>query len=207
MALWGGGRRRGVRSLGSPAPPAGPPPAAAAAEPSLPAGGPSPVATRVAAWGQVHWGWVLVYSDAQVLLYTDSDAPVPDGASRFSVVDRHLTPAGLDRVRTGTVAPSSLFPHNPIPTDMWGGPRIHHLRALPLRRLPSHRSVVPRPDDGAGNASSTRARAATRHTTDVRLLQPCLSGMDAASGRVLHLAHQGGTKRGPGRRRLPRHPS
>ena len=57
-------------------------------------------------------------------MYADIDAPVPDGASRFSVLERYLTPAGLDRVRTGTVGLSSLFPDNPVPADMWADPEF-----------------------------------------------------------------------------------
>jgi hypothetical protein len=113
-----------------PPPPQVPSPLAAAGDGSPPAGGPDPDATLVERFGAVHVGWVLVYSDAYVLMTVGPDAAptarlprsIPMGNSRFVV--RRLSDYGLAEVRSGAV-PLSAFLTNPAwVRGLWAEPEF-----------------------------------------------------------------------------------
>ena len=93
-----------------------------------PAGAGAPVAdppvsdaTLVASWGVIHEGWVLVYGDGRVIRYPDYTGGGPaDGMSGYAIiVERRLTPAGLERVRSGALVVSQLTWATLVEDDVW----------------------------------------------------------------------------------------
>ena len=93
-----------------------------------PAGAGAPVAdppvadaTLVASWGAIHEGWVLVYGDGRVIWYPDAGAGwYPDsGVGRYAIVERRLTPAGLELVRSGALGVGQFNRAALVPADVW----------------------------------------------------------------------------------------
>lgn len=92
-----------------------------------PAGAGAPVAeppvadaTLVASWGAIHEGWVLVYEDGRVVRYPDAGAGlVVDQSPRYAIVERRLTPAGLELVRSGAIVVSQFIEYARQPEDVW----------------------------------------------------------------------------------------
>ena len=71
-----------------------------------------------------------------------------DAAARWPILERYLTPAGLDRVRSGTVAPSSfLDEHVGVHDGSWCSPNRYwttcgRTRSSPSTRYPSSLSAL-----------------------------------------------------------------
>ncbi|KRE31258.1 hypothetical protein [Agromyces sp. Soil535] len=94
-----------------------------------PAGAGAPVAdppdadaTLVASWGQFHAGWVLVYGDGRVIRYPDyagAGMAVVDRSRYAAIVERRLTPAGLELVRSGALVVSQLMWAKIVQDDVW----------------------------------------------------------------------------------------
>lgn len=91
-----------------------------------PAGAGAPVAdppvrdaTLVASWGRIHEGWVLVYEDGRVIRYPDAGAGLVVDQSRYAIVERRLTPAGLELVRSGAIVVSQFVEYARMPEDVW----------------------------------------------------------------------------------------
>ena len=77
-------------------------------------------ATLVASWGQIHEGWVLVYGDGRVIRYPDAGAGlVVDTSRHYAIVERRLTPAGLELVRSGALEVSQFIEYARLPADVW----------------------------------------------------------------------------------------
>jgi hypothetical protein len=87
--------------------------------PALPARSGLPVqkASLVAHFSKMHVGWVLVYDDGRVTWQPE----LPGRASRFSIVERRLTPVGLDLVRSGAVEPGAFLQstESSLPASLW----------------------------------------------------------------------------------------
>jgi len=93
-----------------------------------PAGAGAPVAdppvadaTLVASWGQIHAGWVLVYGDGRVIRYPEyAGAGMAEGMNRYAIiVERRLTPAGLELIRSGALVVSHLMWVKIVQDDVW----------------------------------------------------------------------------------------
>lgn len=80
-----------------------PPPLAAAAEQA--AERPSTDdANIVAAWSRVRVGWIYVYGDGRVVLRHDNGRLIsPGGSVSYGIIQRHLSPFGLQLVRSGAI--------------------------------------------------------------------------------------------------------
>jgi hypothetical protein len=96
--------------------------------------GPDAASTLLASYGRVHFGYVFVYGDGRVVLLPDIGArPLEDfgdfGTSGSAVIERRLSPQGLERVQDGQVAPEDLL--------AWGDPSYSttELWAEPTARL------------------------------------------------------------------------
>ncbi|NYD77995.1 hypothetical protein [Arthrobacter cupressi] len=63
--------------------------------------------------GIYHFGWVLVYEDGRVIQMVERGTG--------QVMERRLTPAGIERVRSGAVHPGALIsqPESALPADTW----------------------------------------------------------------------------------------
>ena len=69
----------------------------------------------VGVWAEIHEGWIYVYDDGRVLSHPDSGP----------ILERRLSPRGLDLVRRGTLAPQDLQLHlsmSTLPADVWSDP-------------------------------------------------------------------------------------
>jgi hypothetical protein len=92
-----------------------------------PAGAGAPVAdppvadaTLVASWGRIHEGWVLVYEDGRVIRYPDAGAGLITDQSRYyAIVERRLTPEGLELVRSGALGVGQFIRYALVPADVW----------------------------------------------------------------------------------------
>lgn len=82
-------------------------------------------ASVVATYGKIHLGWVFVYADGRVVWHPDLQAYLPEGATRYSILERRLTPAGFDLVRSGVVDPAALLWYelrDQLPESAWADP-------------------------------------------------------------------------------------
>jgi hypothetical protein len=69
----------------------------------------------VGAWARIHEGWIYVYDDGRVLSHADFGP----------ILERRLSPRGLDLVRRGTLAPQDLQVHvgmTTVPAEVWSDP-------------------------------------------------------------------------------------
>ena len=77
---------------------------AAAAEGAAADGRAADDANIIAAWSRVRVGWIYVYGDGRVVLRHDNGRLLTsEGSVSFGVIQRRLSPFGLQLVRTGTV--------------------------------------------------------------------------------------------------------
>lgn len=74
----------------------------------------------VAGYERMHEGFVYVYADGRVIWYADNESSPPDGAGKYQLLESHLSPAGVDLVRSGAVVPRE-FLHHPmsLPANAW----------------------------------------------------------------------------------------
>jgi hypothetical protein len=107
---------------------------AMAPRPAVPLGaplvvGPDAASTLVASYGEVHFGYVFVYADGRVVFLPDIGAGVFE-EFEYAVLERHLSPHGLELVRDGQIAPKEIL--------AWGRPSTYsreELWAEPTARL------------------------------------------------------------------------
>ena len=134
----------------TPAGPAPTAPAPAPAPPPTPLGAPlvqgaDPASTLLTSWGQIHVGYAFVYADGRVIWYPDIEArvdadlevtgaqrrrrsdgaPASDGEFRYEVIERRLSPHGLELVRAGELTPRQFLDADPDPhprEELWAEP-------------------------------------------------------------------------------------
>ena len=139
----------------------GPSLSASSGFPSAPAGAPDQdeAATIVARFAEFHVGWVLVYADGRVISYPDLDAYQPPGVRPYTILERRLTTAGVDLVRSGHVEPGTFLQRRAslpawadqrLPRAYWADfvPRAHWADPVPRAYEPSRYAVCPGNADG-----------------------------------------------------------
>jgi len=61
-------------------------------------------ASIVAAWSRLRVGWIYVYADGRVVMRHDSGRMITDdGDIHYGIIQRHLSPVGVQLVRSGAV--------------------------------------------------------------------------------------------------------
>lgn len=77
-------------------------------------------AAVVAAWSRRQVGWVYVYGDGRVLLRPDSGRRIsPDGGYLYGILERRLSPSGLQLVRAGAVDLEDVLVGSELPVGAW----------------------------------------------------------------------------------------
>lgn len=83
--------------------------------------GDADAAAVVAAWSRRQVGWVYVYGDGRVLLRPDSGRRIsPDGGYMYGILERRLSPSGLQLVRAGAVDLEDVLVGGGLPVGAWG---------------------------------------------------------------------------------------
>ncbi|RZS63580.1 hypothetical protein EV187_3488 [Agromyces ramosus] len=87
----------------------------------------------VARWSRIHMGWVYVYEDGRLLWHPDR---IP------GIVEQHLSPQGLELVRSGELTPFSfLIDWGSVPAGAWSD-------RMPVEYLPTHYAMCRLGDGG-----------------------------------------------------------
>jgi hypothetical protein len=82
---------------------------------------PDDAASIVAKYGNVDWGWVVVYGDGRVIKMFSARPPLDYTEQLF---ERRLTAKGLDLVRSGAIQPMALLP---LQDRMWHCGPVHRI--------------------------------------------------------------------------------
>ena len=89
----------------------------------------------VASDGVYHLGWVIVYGDGRVIVGHETEP-----------LERRLTAAGLDLVRSGAIAPMDLlFPSSSLPEDIWADSTIRPYQPTRYAACPDGPGTAPAP--------------------------------------------------------------
>lgn len=108
--------------------------APAPSSPAVPAGQ-HDLARVVASDGVYHLGWVIVYGDGRVIVGHETEP-----------LERRLTAAGLDLVRSGAIAPMDLlFPSSSLPEDIWADSTIRSYQPTRYAACPEGPGTAPAP--------------------------------------------------------------
>lgn len=87
----------------------------------------------VARWSRIHMGWVYVYEDGRLLWHPDR---IP------GIVEQHLSPRGLELVRSGELTPFSfLIDWGSVPAGAWS-------HRMPGEYMPTHYAMCRLGDGG-----------------------------------------------------------
>jgi hypothetical protein len=138
------------------------------APPAVPLGaplvqGPDASSTLLTSWGQIHVGYAFVYADGRVIWYPDIGArvdpdtqvtgaqrrrradgvPAPDGEFRYEVIERRLSPHGLELVRAGELTPRQFLNSYPDPhrrEELWAEPtaRLYEASTYAICHTPAN---------------------------------------------------------------------
>ncbi len=117
-------------------------------------------ATVIAHDVRMHWAWVLAYADGRVIWQFDGLT----GVSGSQLFERHLTPEGVDLVRSGAIPPSTLLDEASVSSCAPG-------KAV----CPSNLSVLPAPRNPSAVPAGTWA------DSEISTYEPSRWAIDALS--------------------------
>jgi hypothetical protein len=158
--------------------------------------GPDAGSTLLTSWGQIHVGYAFVYADGRVIWYPDIGAhvdpdsrvtgaqrrrradgvPAPDGEFRYEVIERRLSPHGLELVRAGELTPRQFLDSYPDPhrqEELWAEPtaRLYEASTYAICHTPADLA----PASAQLPASAQALLSGKQRTVDPRIGWPASS--------------------------------
>ena len=190
--------------------PAGPAPSQPPSAPSVPASfplgaplveGPDASSTLLTSWAQFHVGYVFAYGDGRVLWYPDIGArvdadmevsgaqrrrrtdglPAPNGEFRYQIIERHLSPLGLELLLAGQLDLKGLLvgPYPYSRRELWIEPTARVYQ-------PSTYALCPMTEGGSRSIPANATDVVDELPTPVR---PVLDGKQRIYDPTIGTAH------------------